>query len=186
MGVVRDRFSERGVRGAGYRSTEVAMRCIHPIEPYATGMLDVGDGQQIYWEECGNPSGKPAVFLHGGPAECPARGPAACSTQPAIASCSSINAAMAGAGRTPANRSRSERKHHVALGCRHRAAPASIAASSAGRFSVAPGGRCLAWRTPKSTVTASRSLCCEESSRSAAASSTSTTTAAPGSCFRRV
>jgi len=38
-----------------------------PIEPYATGMLDVGDGHQIYWEECGNPSGKPAVFLHGGP-----------------------------------------------------------------------------------------------------------------------
>ena len=38
-----------------------------PIEPYAHGMLDVGDGHQIYWEECGNPSGKPAVFLHGGP-----------------------------------------------------------------------------------------------------------------------
>jgi proline iminopeptidase len=38
-----------------------------PIERYATGMLDVGDGQQIYWEECGNPSGKPVVFLHGGP-----------------------------------------------------------------------------------------------------------------------
>ena len=38
-----------------------------PIEPYASGMLDVGDGQQVYWEECGNPSGKPAVFLHGGP-----------------------------------------------------------------------------------------------------------------------
>lgn len=38
-----------------------------PIEPYASGMLDVGDGQQIYWEECGNPDGKPAVFLHGGP-----------------------------------------------------------------------------------------------------------------------
>jgi proline iminopeptidase len=30
-------------------------------------MLDVGDGQRIYWEECGNPDGKPAVFLHGGP-----------------------------------------------------------------------------------------------------------------------
>ena len=30
-------------------------------------MLDVGDGQQIYWEECGNPDGKPVVFLHGGP-----------------------------------------------------------------------------------------------------------------------
>jgi proline iminopeptidase len=38
-----------------------------PVEPYATGMLDVGDGQQLYWEECGNPSGKPVVFLHGGP-----------------------------------------------------------------------------------------------------------------------
>lgn len=38
-----------------------------PIEPYATGRLDVGDGQQLYWEECGNPDGKPAVFLHGGP-----------------------------------------------------------------------------------------------------------------------
>ena len=38
-----------------------------PIEPYVRGMLDVSDGQQIYWEECGNPAGKPAVFLHGGP-----------------------------------------------------------------------------------------------------------------------
>ncbi|MDK8237026.1 prolyl aminopeptidase [Actinomyces urogenitalis] len=38
-----------------------------PIEPRATGMLDVGDGQQIYWEECGNPDGIPAAFLHGGP-----------------------------------------------------------------------------------------------------------------------
>lgn len=38
-----------------------------PIEPSVTGMLDVGDGQQIYWEECGNPQGKPAVFIHGGP-----------------------------------------------------------------------------------------------------------------------
>jgi proline iminopeptidase len=37
------------------------------IEPYASGLLDVGDGQRIYWEECGNPAGKPAVFLHGGP-----------------------------------------------------------------------------------------------------------------------
>ena len=38
-----------------------------PIEPYNAGMLDVGDGHQIYWELCGNPTGKPAVFLHGGP-----------------------------------------------------------------------------------------------------------------------
>ncbi|WP_028937192.1 prolyl aminopeptidase [Pseudonocardia spinosispora] len=38
-----------------------------PIEPYRHGMLDVGDGHQIYWESCGNPDGKPVVFLHGGP-----------------------------------------------------------------------------------------------------------------------
>lgn len=38
-----------------------------PIEPYAQGMLDVGDGQQIYWETSGNPDGQPVVFLHGGP-----------------------------------------------------------------------------------------------------------------------
>lgn len=44
------------------------MRTFYPeIEPYDSGMLDVGDGNSIYWETCGNPEGKPAVFLHGGP-----------------------------------------------------------------------------------------------------------------------
>jgi proline iminopeptidase len=38
-----------------------------PIEPYRSGMLDVGDGNEIYWETCGNPDGKPALVLHGGP-----------------------------------------------------------------------------------------------------------------------
>lgn len=38
-----------------------------PVEPYDSGLLDVGDGHQVYWELCGNPEGKPAVFLHGGP-----------------------------------------------------------------------------------------------------------------------
>jgi proline iminopeptidase len=38
-----------------------------PIEPYEQGMLDVGDGNRIFWETCGNPAGKPAVVLHGGP-----------------------------------------------------------------------------------------------------------------------
>jgi proline iminopeptidase len=37
------------------------------IEPYDHGMLDVGDGNCIYWETCGNPRGKPALVLHGGP-----------------------------------------------------------------------------------------------------------------------
>jgi proline iminopeptidase len=38
-----------------------------PIEPYDSGMLDVGDGNEIYWEVCGNPEGRPAVMVHGGP-----------------------------------------------------------------------------------------------------------------------
>ena len=38
-----------------------------PIEPYATGVLDVGDGHSVYWETCGNPAGRPALYLHGGP-----------------------------------------------------------------------------------------------------------------------
>ena len=43
-------------------------RGLYPeIEPYETGMLDVGDGHRLYWELSGNPEGKPVVFLHGGP-----------------------------------------------------------------------------------------------------------------------
>lgn len=38
-----------------------------PIEPYESGMLDVGDGQSLYWETCGHPARLPAVVLHGGP-----------------------------------------------------------------------------------------------------------------------
>jgi proline iminopeptidase len=41
---------------------------LHPeIEPYETGVLDVGAGNLVYWETCGNPSGKPALVVHGGP-----------------------------------------------------------------------------------------------------------------------
>ncbi len=44
------------------------MTVLYPeIEPYDHGMLDVGDGNLVYWEVCGNPNGKPAVVLHGGP-----------------------------------------------------------------------------------------------------------------------
>jgi proline iminopeptidase len=44
------------------------LRTLYPaIEPYAHGLLAVGDGQEVYWETCGNPVGKPVVFLHGGP-----------------------------------------------------------------------------------------------------------------------
>jgi proline iminopeptidase len=38
-----------------------------PLEPYEHGFLETGDGHSVYWELCGNPDGRPAVFLHGGP-----------------------------------------------------------------------------------------------------------------------
>src|SRR5258708_4966530 len=38
-----------------------------PIEPYGTGRLKVSDVHELYYEQCGNPNGKPVVFLHGGP-----------------------------------------------------------------------------------------------------------------------
>lgn len=38
-----------------------------PIEPYAQGRLRVSGGHEIYFEQCGNPHGKPALLVHGGP-----------------------------------------------------------------------------------------------------------------------
>ena len=38
-----------------------------PIQPFRTERLAVGGGHVLYVEQCGNPSGKPVLFLHGGP-----------------------------------------------------------------------------------------------------------------------
>ncbi|HEX3771533.1 MAG TPA: prolyl aminopeptidase [Polyangiaceae bacterium] len=38
-----------------------------PIEPYRAGRLRVSGVHELYFEECGNPNGRPIVFLHGGP-----------------------------------------------------------------------------------------------------------------------
>jgi proline iminopeptidase len=38
-----------------------------PLEPYDHGLLDLGDGNRLYWETSGDPDGKPALFVHGGP-----------------------------------------------------------------------------------------------------------------------
>lgn len=52
----------------GKQAVETYMdRRFPAIEPYASGMLDVGDGHRVYWESCGNPHGRPALFLHGAP-----------------------------------------------------------------------------------------------------------------------
>jgi len=37
------------------------------VDPYGTGVLELDHGHRMYWEQSGNPSGVPVVFLHGGP-----------------------------------------------------------------------------------------------------------------------
>ena len=49
-------------------STPEQRRTLYPeIEPYDRGMLKVSELHTLYYEQCGNPDGKPVVFLHGGP-----------------------------------------------------------------------------------------------------------------------
>lgn len=49
-------------------STTSFPRELYPhVEPYESGMLEVGDGHSLYYELSGNPEGRPVVFLHGGP-----------------------------------------------------------------------------------------------------------------------
>ena len=44
------------------------MNALYPsIDPFDHGMLTVDDANQVYWEACGTPEGKPVVVLHGGP-----------------------------------------------------------------------------------------------------------------------
>ena len=47
--------------------SELASILYPEIEPHDCGYLPVGDGHELYYEQSGNPSGKPVVFLHGGP-----------------------------------------------------------------------------------------------------------------------
>ncbi len=37
------------------------------IEPYHSSFIKVSELHTVYYEQCGNPNGKPVVFLHGGP-----------------------------------------------------------------------------------------------------------------------
>lgn len=50
-----------------YLRTDAMRELYPPIEPYQTGKLKVSDLHTLYFEQAGNPNGKPVVFLHGGP-----------------------------------------------------------------------------------------------------------------------
>jgi proline iminopeptidase len=56
-----------GSDGQPQRQSMRAPALYPPIEPYDSGFVEVDAGHRIYWEMCGNPLGKPALFLHGGP-----------------------------------------------------------------------------------------------------------------------
>jgi len=44
------------------------MRTLYPpIEPFEVGTIKVSANHNLYYEQCGNPNGQPAIFLHGGP-----------------------------------------------------------------------------------------------------------------------
>ena len=47
--------------------TDAARGLYPPIDTHRSGWLRVSDLHEMYWEESGNPVGKPVVFLHGGP-----------------------------------------------------------------------------------------------------------------------
>src|ERR1044072_646014 len=51
-----------------YLAAMEPLRSLYPeIEPYDSGHIRVSAVHELYYEQCGNPSGKPVVFLHGGP-----------------------------------------------------------------------------------------------------------------------
>lgn len=48
-------------------STSDQLGLYPPIEPFMQGRLAVSGGHEIYYEQCGNPHGKPVLIVHGGP-----------------------------------------------------------------------------------------------------------------------
>ena len=130
------------------------------------GLLDVGDGHEVYWEVVRQPGGQAGRV----PARRPgrrllARAPAL--VRPGPLPHRPVRPARLRPHRTPHASTRGQ--HHLAPRRRHRAAARAAAASSAGWSSAAPGA--APWRspTPRRTPSGSPSWCCAASSRCGAA-----------------
>jgi proline iminopeptidase len=66
--VAKKRTGKKPAQSAVAAARGELRRTLYPaVEPLRHGYLRVSDVHEIYYEECGNPAGKPAVFLHGGP-----------------------------------------------------------------------------------------------------------------------
>src|SRR5690606_17217515 len=46
---------------------KITMALYPPLDPFHQEYLPVGDGHELYLEQCGNPDGVPVMVLHGGP-----------------------------------------------------------------------------------------------------------------------
>ena len=92
---------------------EVGMADLYAeIEPHAQGLLEVAGGDLVYWEVCGNPNGKPALVLHGGPGSGCTPWFTESGTLPCTASPYLINAVVGGADLTRVPLRRFVDKHH--------------------------------------------------------------------------
>jgi hypothetical protein len=78
----------------GGRSYRLAPVHYPEIQPYDQGLLEVGDGNLVYWETSGNPSGKPALVVHAARDRARVRGRGVPSTRSATASFNSTSAAV--------------------------------------------------------------------------------------------
>lgn len=58
---------ERNTPAPGVASNDRRRGLFPDNEPFASGWLPTGGPHEIFYEECGNPKGKPCVILHGGP-----------------------------------------------------------------------------------------------------------------------
>ena len=60
--------ARRAVKRKRSNVTSSGLRTLYPaLEPYRSDYLRVSETHELYFEECGNPRGKPALFVHGGP-----------------------------------------------------------------------------------------------------------------------
>ena len=124
------------------------------IAPYRTGRLKVSALHELYFEECGNPDGKPAVLLHGGPG-----GGSTAMMRRYHRSGALPHCALRSARLRPLDAACLARgKHHLASRRRHRAAARASQASSAGRCSAAPGAPRSRSPTPRRTPSGSTEL----------------------------
>ena len=58
---------ERNTPAPGVSANDHRRGLFPDNDPFASGWLSTGGPHEIFYEECGNPNGKPCVILHGGP-----------------------------------------------------------------------------------------------------------------------